>query len=460
MDKIKEEQLIEKTKKISVKEAASWSVMDGFGLRYITPYALAIGASNTQIGLLSSIPSLLGNLSQLSTLKAMKKWSRKKIVFLGVLLQAIMWLVLIGVGTLYFTFNLRDQTPASWLVIIYTLLVFVGAFSGPAWVSWMKDLVTKDRGDYFGKRSKIAGVVSIICMLIAGFILDYFEKTYIFLGFIIIFFIAFLGRLNSALLVLKQYEPEFKEDSAAYFSLTDFMKKMAQNNFGRFTLYYTLISLAVNISAPFFAVYMLKDLNFSYVSYMIIVLSSSISSLLFMPAWGKFADKYGNVRVMKICGPLIPFIPILWIFSAIIVNTSIPVLVYLFLIEILSGIIWAGFNLAAGNFIYDAVSKQRIAICVSYFSILSGFGVVIGATLGGFISSMNFSIWGITPILFVFILSGVIRLIVYLTMDSRIQEVRPVNKFEFSEVKHKIKTISLHKFFEYMDIYPIKARQI
>lgn len=52
--------------------------MDGAGSRYITPYALAIGANNTQIGLLTSIPSLLGNLSQLFTSKIIEKTSRKK----------------------------------------------------------------------------------------------------------------------------------------------------------------------------------------------------------------------------------------------------------------------------------------------------------------------------------------------------------------------------------------------
>ena len=460
MKKEQEEQLIEKSKKISIKEGSSYSVMDGFGLRYITPYALAIGASNNQIGLLSSIPSLFGNLSQLFTLGAMKKWSRKKIVFLGVFLQAIMWLFLIGVGSLYFSLNLRNQTPASLLIVIYTLLIFVGAFSGPAWTSWMKDLIAVDRGSYFGKRGKTTGIISIVGMLIAGFILDYFKKTNIFLGFIIIFFIAFLGRLSSSLFMLKQYEPKFKEKDGYYFSLLDFIKKMSQNNFGRFTIYYILICLAVNISSPFTGVYLLKNLGFSYVNYMIIILSSAISTLIFLPVWGRFADKYGNVKVMRICGPLTPFIPMLWVFSAAIANTSALVLVYLFLVEFFSGIVWAGFNLAAGNFIYDAVSRERMAICASYFNILSGFGVVIGATLGGFIASMNFSFKGITPILLVFILSAVLRLIVYLIMDSKINEVRPVNKFSFSKAKRGIKVLSLYKFFEYLDLNPTKVKHI
>ena len=73
-----EEQIKEKTKKLSIIEGSAYSVMDGAGLRNITPYALALGASNTQIGFLTSIPTLFGNLSQILTPKFMEKYSRLK----------------------------------------------------------------------------------------------------------------------------------------------------------------------------------------------------------------------------------------------------------------------------------------------------------------------------------------------------------------------------------------------
>ena len=80
------------------------------------------------------------------------------------------------------------------------------------------------------------------------------------------------------------------------------------------------------------------------------------------------------------------------------------IFIYLLIIELVSGMIWAGFNLAAGNFIYDVVTRQRMAICTSYFNIISGFGVLLGATLGGILSSHKVNIFGLHPILFVFLL--------------------------------------------------------
>ena len=72
-DSVKEEELKKEARKISVKEGSFWSIMDGFGLRYITPYALALGASRLHIGFLTSLPALIGNISQLFSPRLMEK---------------------------------------------------------------------------------------------------------------------------------------------------------------------------------------------------------------------------------------------------------------------------------------------------------------------------------------------------------------------------------------------------
>lgn len=432
---------IEDAKKISIKEAGAYSLMDGFGLRYITPYALAVGANNTQIGFLSSLPSLLGNLSQLFTLRAMKIWSRRKIVFSAVLGQAIMWLVLLLVGVFYFVLNFKKQAP-NLVILIYTILILFGAFGGPAWQSWMKDLVTTESGIYFGKRNKIALSIALVCMLIGGFILDYFKQTKIFVGFIILFLIAFIGRLISAYLIKNQYEPRFKHEEKYYFSFFAFIKRMRHNNFGKFVIYYALISFSVNITSPFLAIYMLKDLGFSYSYFMIVNLASVITTLFFVGLWGKFSDRYGNLKTINITGLIITIFPLLWLASIFLKSTT-GVFIYLIIIELISGMIWAGFNLAAGNFIYDAVTRQRMAICTCYFNIISGLGVLLGATLGGFISSLETNIIGFSPLLFVFLLGGITRIIIYFLMNSQIKEVRKIKRLKFHEhITNRISRIS------------------
>ena len=459
------EELKAKSRKISTKEACAYSFMDGFGLRYITPLAVEIGKNaknlNTYVGLLTALPSLLGSLSQLLTIKVMNHHSRKRIVFWAVFLQALMWLPLVALSFFYYFKSLNAELALSSLVIIYTLLIVFGSFGGPAWSSMMKDTVTSNLGKYFGNRSRVAGLVALICMLIAGFILDYFKKTNIYLGFMIVLFIAFLGRTTSAILFSKQYEPEFKPEKKAYFSFIEFVKKMFYNNFGKFVVLFALTSFAVTICSPFFAVYVLKDLGFSYVQYMTLIVGSSLASFIFMSGWGKFADRYGNLKIMKICMGSIVAVPFLYFASYFVFkfNPSL-ILPYVVFIEVLAGVMWAGFNLAAGNFIYEAVTREKMALCVSYFNVINGIGTFIGPILGGFLASIIHPILGISALLIVFIIGGIARLVVAIYMLPKIKEVRKVKKYGFKEARESFINLSLREFIEYLDINPIKTRPI
>lgn len=435
LDKNEESLLIEETKKISIKEAGAYSIMDGFGVRYVTPYTIALGASNSAIAILSSVPGLIGNFFQLSTIKLMKKFDRKKVIFLGVLLQALMWPLIILAGIPFFIFGVNNSLSPNLVIIIYTLLVLFGAISGPAWTSMMKDLITTKRGEYFSKRSRVAGIVVIISMFIAGFILDYFKQTKIFLGFIILFIIAFIGRFISAMLLKKHYSPKFEVDDGKYFTIVDFIKKMRHNNFGRFVLYFSLVTFACAIASPFFTVYEFSVLGFTYKQYMFTVIANSLTTILLIPLWGKFSDKYGNLKTMKITGALIPLLPFLWLFTLLIHNPIGMVVLVVFL-EIYSGTIWSGFNLAAGNFIYDAVTKERITICASYFNIINAFWNLIGSLIGGYLSSKGVTIGSMHPIIFLFILSGIARIIVYFIMSGKIKEVREIAPFSLSKHLH------------------------
>src|SRR3989344_8949652 len=92
IEKTKEEIEKGKTMKISIKEAATSTVMSSFGDAYITPYALSLNANNVHIGFLSSLTGLLGPLQQIRGSRLMEKFPRKKIVVAGVTLQAFMWI--------------------------------------------------------------------------------------------------------------------------------------------------------------------------------------------------------------------------------------------------------------------------------------------------------------------------------------------------------------------------------
>ncbi len=402
---------------ISIKEGGFSAASAGFGNSFISPFAIALNATNFQIGFLSSFVGLVGPLSQWFSSHIMEKFSRKKIVIWSVVLQALVFIPIIVLALFFWKGIMVEYLPI-FLIVFYSLYIGVGAVAGPSWFSWMGDLVPgKERGRYFGKRNRITGAVAIVSMLIGGFFLDYFRTQGLALiGFSILFSVAMITRLIAGFLFTKQYYVDMRLKRGYYFSLKDFVVNWKNTNFAKFVTFVSVFYLAVYIASPFFAVYMLRELEFSYVWYTAITLSQTGFSLIAFPLWGKFADKYGNRRVLWISSLFLPLVPILWMFS-----TS---KIYLILVPALvGGVFWGGFTLSAFNFIYDSVTPEHRGLCSIYNNVFVGLGVFFGSIVGGVIAKFV-SVGFLNIFLFLFLVSGILRLVAVFTFLPRVKEVR------------------------------------
>lgn len=403
----------------SIKSGIFSSAKRSFGDFYISPFAIAINASNSLVAMLTSIAGLLGPLSQIFGSRLIEKHPRKKIVLKSALIELFAWILFIVVAILYANGIIVDILPIV-LVLFFMFYIVFFNLGAPAWFSWMGDLISERyRGRWFSKRSLLIGVVSVVLALFASFVLDYFRKINLAMaGFVILFALAFISRIISISFMRKQYEPKLELKKGDYFSFFHFLKKAKSTNFGRFSFFNALFSLSVAIASPLFVIYMLRNLNFSYTTYMIITLGSSVSALLVIELWGKIADKFGNYTVLYLCAGLIPLLPILWVFS------SSP-LYLLFVPTLIGGVSWAGFNLASRNFIYDNVRPEKRGLAVSYFNMLNGIGVFIGAGIGAILVKFIKTSF-VSPILLIFIISGIMRMIVAMFLLPVVKEVRNV----------------------------------
>ena len=416
-------ELKHQARRASIKEGIFASAKGAFGDSYLSPFAIAINASSSAVAFLSSISGLLGPLTQLFSSRLMEKYSRKKIVLRAVFLESLMWLPLIAIAILFYKGIAVSFLPFL-LLIFFAFYIIISNIDDPAWFSWMGDIVDKKfRGRWFSKRNLLTGFVSIILALAASFFLNFFKtKNWTMLGFAILFFLALIFRMMSWNVFRKKYEPKIKLKKGYYFSFWNFLMKAPKTNFGKFTIFHGFFSFACAIASPLFTVYLLRNLEFSYITYMLVALSSSVFSIAVMEIWGKFADKYGNYRVMGITSLLIPTIPLLWIIS--------PSPIYLILVPgIISGVSWAGFNLATGNFIYDNVTTEKRGLAVSYFNMTNGIGIFLGAGLGALMIKF-LTISFIEPILLIFIIGGIARMIVVFFWITKIKEIRKTEKID------------------------------
>jgi MFS family permease len=268
-------------------------------------------------------------------------------------------------------------------------------------------------------------------LVAGGVLLHYapnFHRTYG--GFILIFSLAFLARGLSAYFLSRMSNPPYPFEKEHDFSLKEFLSQTRHSNFARFVLYTGLIHFSVMIAGPFFSVYMLRDLHFSYLQFMAASSISVLFQFLTLQYWGRFGDQFGNKKLLVLTGFGLPLLPWLWLVS--------PNFYYILLIQMIAGLIWAGFSLCIGNFVFDAVPPPLRAKCVAIYNLANATGAFCGAILGGWMTRVlppDFSMlgirWHLTSNLFwLFLISGLFRLFfaaVFLPMIREVREVEPIS---------------------------------
>ena len=407
-----EDAAVKKSLSHSIKDGVAYAATTGFGDNYINPFAVALGASNFEIGLLTSVSQLVPSIVQLKAADVTERvGSRKKIVVRSVFLQAAM---LLPIATVFY---LPRPFQVIALICFYALYMSFSSFAGPAWGSLMANLVPEGkRGAFFGKRGRLIGQTTVLCSFLAGYILNLFEKESLF-GFTAIFLLAMVSRFISCYFLGKMHEPPLEVKREHYFSFAEFVRRLPAGNFGKFVIFHCSFSFAVFLSSPFVTVFMLRDLGFSYITYTIVTTAVPVASIVAVKYWGRRADAVGNWQVIRICAIGISTLPVLWLISRNIY--------FLLAIQTFGGVLWAGFNLCTSNFIYDSVMPEKRTRCIAYFNTFNGLAICIGTFLGGLLVNYIPPLFGY-QLLTLFAISSLARVTVASALLGRVREVRKV----------------------------------
>lgn len=408
---------IKNSLKLSVLDGASFAAMAGLTQNYITPFALALKATTQQVGLLASIPNLTMAFTQLAAPNLSEKaGSRKGLILPMVFAQALMWLPILLIPFFF------EAGGIWWLIAFVTLSTVVGGLASPAWGSLMADLVPElMRGRYFAFRGRTMVFTTLAFSLFAGAVLQFFTNRGL-AGFAILFGGALIFRLISFYFLTGMYEPQAARNTANSHSLLYMITHLGSTNLGRFTIYFALIMFAANIAGPFFSVYMLRDLNFSYATYVMITSAHAVSNIIFQSFWGRRADRAGNMMVIKVTSVLLPFVPLIWM-----LNKNV---FYLMGAEVFSGLAWAGFNLSSINFVYDASEPENRTRQIALFNSLTGLAVFFGALIGGYLAPHLPAFLGYN-MRSLMLISGIARGIIVILLLRIIMEVRQVPQMNF-----------------------------
>ncbi len=269
-----------------------------------------------------------------------------------------------------------------WLLFILAAVYWgSGMASGPAWTSWVDTLVPdRLRACYFGRRARIAQTATLIGFTGGGIWLAYGDSLGAPLtAFAVLFIVAALCRLTSAKFLSTQREPR-RPLALPTASVAGVIRQVRRSGNGRLLIYLWAMQAANQVAAPYYAPFMLAELKFSYLKYMLIVSISLLAKAVALPTLGRLARRFGAWRLLWIGGVIVIPMPLFWMISQ-----ATPALV---VIQIMAGAAWATYELAAFLLFFEAIdARQRIGTLTLY-NLGYATATVAGSILGGAILAL------------------------------------------------------------------------
>lgn len=327
-------------------------------------FALKLGATSFQIGIMTSIP-LFANVLQLASVYFVQKSGSRKSVTVActaigrgayLLIAFLPWM---NIGTLA-------------IPVIFAVLCIqhgMGAISTGAWSSWMRDVIPHQQmGSFFSRRLGLSQVVSVVLSVTCALLMHHYlaaHQEFELYTYGVLFLLGAACGLSGSYLLSQTSEPKMSVATTNIFRL--FHKPFRHQNFRNLMAYMASWNFAVNLSVPFAAVYMMKTLELGLPMVIGLNVLTQLTNIVCFRLWGRVVDECGNKTLLRICAPLFLCSNLLWIFTTMPEKHAFTFSL-LILIHVLNGIATAGTNLASSSIGMKLAPKKD---SVAYLSLLS-----------------------------------------------------------------------------------------
>ncbi|MBW4680716.1 MAG: MFS transporter [Microcoleus vaginatus WJT46-NPBG5] len=395
----------------------------------LSNFLLGLGAGPVEIGMLASIPQLTNLLQPVGAYIADRTKSRHwySICIFGP--SRLLWLILVPALWFGGSFHLTNHRLVQLTLAIIWITNIMEALGRASWFSWLAALVPERlRGRYFGFRNSAISLTNLIGVPVLGLAISKWPggtlQGYstvlvlgIALGLVSLSCQFFMADVNPQQVHLTHSDTAHNSPTGNVFS---FLKDA---NFLKFLFYSALWSFAVNVSAPFFNLYLLDDLA---IDVSLVTLYGSLgagANLLMLVLWGKLADRVGNRPLMIVVGVLVALTPLLWLEAG---TAPIFLWVWFPLLYIVGGGTWAAIDLCSSNLLMGVAPLRNQSIYFAIAAAVPGVGGAMGITLGGFLATVS-EFNGLPG---VFALSAVLRLLALLPLVF-VHEQRAVSLGKF-----------------------------
>jgi MFS family permease len=247
-----------------------------------------------------------------------------------------------------------------------------------AWVTWFAELVPDGvRGRYVGRRTAICTFGSAAATLAVGLGLDRARAASLSGGALSALALLACGAGAASVALMARQRGGARAAAAPRWSAAAALAPLRDPRATRLLAYLVLWHLAVGFSAPFFGLYLLRDVGAGFGMLALYTAVAALARTATSPAWGRAVDRAGARPVLLACTAGLVASPLWWV-SAARAGTW-PLLVD----AVLGGALYGGQQVATFTLpLAIAPARQRPHYHAA-FSAASGCAFAVASACGG-----------------------------------------------------------------------------
>jgi MFS family permease len=353
--------------KISIYHGMVSTIAINLAGNFYPIFAISIlGATNFQVGLISSLPPLIALLMTIPAAILLNLLeSQKKTVAMAVLVARLLFILLIGVV------YVSSPYQAWAFLIIIALMNIPATLSNIGWQTLISGMIKDERrGAFFSDRNRLLTIAGMLSTLVIGIIMK--NQTTNASAYQWLFFVALLFGLGEVFFLMKHKEKVQPSTNTRKSSMNWSIFK--DHGYKWFLIAALCFNFTWQMSWGIFNIYNVRIAEATILWISIFSVANQVVQIFTFPLWKKWAEQKSNTLMLVWAAlgmALVPFLTIL--------STN---LYYLTAVSALSGFFISGVVLLLFNLLLEQSPVENRTYCITTYNVLLSFVAFIAPQIG------------------------------------------------------------------------------
>ncbi len=344
----------------------------------LTGWALHLGMSAKLIGMVGALP-VVAQMLQMAGAFLTARFGHRRTALVSIAISRQAFLPLAFLPFL----PLGPDGQRGLLLAVAGAHHGLGIVANNAWNAWMGEMVpARVRGRYFGLRTALCAVAGGLCALAAGLALDRGQRAR---GAgpalqALALLACTAGALSVALMARQHARPARREP--VRWAMYAMRRPLADPRARRVVAYAIAWNGACGLSAPFFGLFLLRDLGTGYALFAAQGAGLALTKIASASAWGRAVDRLGSKRILVVCTGGLALSPLAWMASG-------PGRLWPLVLETaLGGLLLGGHTVASFALPLSVAPARERPFYIAAVAVAGGAAFAATSALGGALADM------------------------------------------------------------------------